>query len=208
MAGIKSMGSCRCCGDEFSKKSIAAHLIKTHLSSTEEKQAATLVKVESPYRKEYWLYLDIADSSNLGVLDAFLRDIWLECCDHLSKFSRGRGDEFPMKTKIGSLPEKFVLGYEYDFGTTTELVVTFLSKHTRANQNGSVCLLARNNAPEYFCHICQKPATTICFLDESPSGVFYCDDCFDEDEHDEMFLPVTNSPRMGECGYTGDSDYY
>jgi hypothetical protein len=33
---------------------------------------------------------------------------------------------------------------------------------------------------------------------------FFCDKCGKKHKsHDEMFLPVVNSPRMGVCGYTG-----
>jgi hypothetical protein len=45
-----------------------------------------LIKVEGAYQKEYWLFLDIALNATLEDLDAFLRQIWLECCGHMSGF--------------------------------------------------------------------------------------------------------------------------
>ncbi|GHV12564.1 hypothetical protein FACS189491_05810 [Spirochaetia bacterium] len=52
------------------------------------------------YQKEYWLLLDIALNATLEDFDDFLRQIWLECCGHMSGFyppvdSWGR-DEFDM----------------------------------------------------------------------------------------------------------------
>jgi hypothetical protein len=35
---------------------------------------------------------------------------------------------------------------------------------------------------------------------------FLCDGCAKTHEHEGMLLPVTNSPRMGECAYDGELD--
>jgi hypothetical protein len=36
----------------------------------------------------------------------------------------------------------------------------------------------------------------------------FCQDCLVEHEcGEEMALPVVNSPRMGVCGYAGESDF-
>lgn len=45
-----------------------------------------LLKIETPYEKDYWLYADISMTSTLKTLDTFLRDIWLECCGHMGAF--------------------------------------------------------------------------------------------------------------------------
>jgi hypothetical protein len=36
----------------------------------------------------------------------------------------------------------------------------------------------------------------------------FCAACADEHENENMMLPVTNSPRMGECGYEGELDTF
>ena len=36
----------------------------------------------------------------------------------------------------------------------------------------------------------------------------YCEECADNHEHDEMKIPITNSPRCGECGYEGELDTF
>lgn len=40
-------------------------------------------------RARYWLYLEMPARATLTDLDGFLRDIWLECCGHLSAFDIG-----------------------------------------------------------------------------------------------------------------------
>lgn len=48
------------------------------------------VVVEGKYDPQYWLHLDVAGNAQLEDLDQFLRDIWLECCGHLSAFRIGK----------------------------------------------------------------------------------------------------------------------
>jgi hypothetical protein len=35
----------------------------------------------------------------------------------------------------------------------------------------------------------------------------FCETCLKQHEH-EMALPITNSPRNGECGYSGEYDVF
>lgn len=86
--------------------------------------------------KEYCLYIAIDKDLELRALDQFLRDIWLECCGHLSEFiiDEERYDSSPdedffldgqsMHIKTGEVLEvgdKFK--DNYDFESTTELVI-------------------------------------------------------------------------------------
>ena len=43
--------------------------------------------VEAKYSKQYCLHLLIPLQSSLSELDNFLRNIWLECCGHISQFN-------------------------------------------------------------------------------------------------------------------------
>ena len=118
---------------------------------------------------------------------------------------RSYGDDFSMSRKIGSFHQGTVIEYEYDFGSTTTLYITFIQKTTRKKQKAAVRVLARNNPYEFTCECCGKPATQI---DGSAwPAVLYCDDCARETEK-EYLLPVVNSPRMGVCGYYGEHDTY
>ncbi len=99
--------------------------------------------------------------------------------------------------------------YEYDFGTPTETIITFMGKTVRPPQREAVRLLARNVPPQFTCSQCDAQAEYICteclYECDDP---FFCENCMDEHEHEEMFLPVTNSPRMGACGYEGELDTF
>ena len=44
------------------------------------------IAVEDRYDPRYWMHLDMPMNLDLRGLDQFLRNIWLECCEHLSAF--------------------------------------------------------------------------------------------------------------------------
>ena len=208
MAGTTTKGICYFCGKSISKSTAKKHLA-THEYAEADKQECMLLKIEAPYEKDYWLYADISMTSTLKTLDTFLRDIWLECCGHMSAFYWSDYEEMSFSTKILSIPAGKALSYEYDFGSSTDLKITFVGAYYRKKQRTAVQLLARNDAPEYKCVSCGKPAQQICIdcMYEGEYG-FYCNECIDahqeESEH-ECMLPVVNSPRMGVCGYEGDN---
>ncbi len=199
-------GPCYLCGREMAKGYMGRHLLAEHIK-TDEDQACYLLKIEDEYRN-YWLFVDIPITSTLSALDTFLRAVWLECCGHMSAFMpvRSRGDDFSMSKKIGSFPQGVAIEYEYDFGSTTTLYITFIQKTTRKKQKAAVRVLARNNPYEFACENCGKSATQIDAA-EWPA-VFYCDECAEDVEDEGYLLPVVNSPRMGVCGYCGEYDVY
>ena len=88
-------------------------------------------------------------------------------------------------------------------------MITIIGETTRKRQKESVRLLARNIQPSFFCASCGKPAIMICsecvYDSDNP---FFCEECYEEHEHEDMLLPVTNSPRIGECGYDGELDVF
>lgn len=210
MANTAAKGNCYLCGKLLTKTTAKRHLL-THQFEGDKGQACMLVKIEAVYDKDYWLYVDIPLTSTLQVLDNFLRDIWLECCGHMSAFYYGRYEEVGFGKKISSIPEGAVMGYEYDFGSTTELKITFVCQTVRKKQQKAVRLLVRNEAPTYPCGVCGKPAEVVNteqMYDEDGSP-FYCEACAEKQELEEDYLlPVVNSPRMGVCGYAGEYDTY
>ncbi len=86
MAESKSNGNCYLCGHTYSKAGFAKHILSNHSYAGADSQDCAVLKVEGADDKSYWLYVDIALTSTLQPLDSFLRDIWLECCGHLSNF--------------------------------------------------------------------------------------------------------------------------
>ena len=202
-------GPCYKCGKEMAKGYMGRHLLAEHYDENGE-QKCYLLKIEDEY-SNYWLFVDVPVSSSLSTLDSFLRSVWLECCGHMSAFYVGMYEKVGMNKKIGMISEGSVLRYDYDFGSTTELKISFVGTITRKKQKSAVRLLIRNEAPDYTCSVCGKKAESICteciYETENP---FFCEECekshCDETEH--YTLPVVNSPRMGVCGYAGEYDTY
>ena len=123
--------------------------------------------VEGRGQPEYWIHIAAPAQSKLTHLDSFLRDIWLECCGHLSAFNIGGvsysggssdagffgqdfGDDMDESMditleKVLSPQIKFL--YEYDFGTTTELTLKVVSVYEGHVKGKEIQLLARNDPP-------------------------------------------------------------
>jgi hypothetical protein len=203
MAGA-TKGNCYLCGKTVGKTAIKNHLLKELPQGDEN---CYLVKIECEYAKAFWLYVDIPLTATLMQLDKFMRQIWLECCGHLSEFSKGGafgGNVVGKARKLGSLAVGEVLDYVYDMGSSTELIITIVEKTTRPKQKNVVRLLARNEIPSTSCDHCGKPATLI---NSWSFDEFLCDEC-PKTEEEEAYLPIVNSPRAGVCGYTGEGDTF
>lgn len=176
----------------------------------------------------YWLHMEVPGQATLVDLDNFLRDFWLECCGHLSAFeieniryavmvdTEYGFDEKSMRgiklEKVLSLGQEF--DYEYDFGTTTELKLRVTSiregQYIGVKGKGSaIKVLAQNEAPEIPCDKCKKrgagAAVVMCTECRWHGEGWLCEGCArkHEEEHSDYYLPVVNSPRVGECGYVG-----
>ncbi len=233
MAARTFPGTCNFYGETFNTRTIVRHLstcakrqeFETKLIKNKKAKALSLyhlyVEGVGVFWK-YWLHIELPAGASLRNLDQFLRDIWLECCGHLSAFTiNGQRysvspitdswfdlHELDMKAKLHDVLRvgaKF--GYEYDFGTTTELTLKVVGARESSRAAGGIQVLARNTPPEYKCQACgNEPATDICTDclyggEEQPA--LFCETCAEEHEHDDMLLPFVNSPRTGECGYTG-----
>lgn len=222
MPASTSNGKCEFCGETVSKRSIAKHVqtckSRPDVASITKPIKVFQLKVEGRRAPEYWLQLDVPSKTSLKTLDNYLRGIWLECCGHMSQYQIG--EEYYVSSDAKELDassmnyalEKVVgpgdrFGYEYDFGSTTELLITVVNEHQGdAKRDKDIQLLAQNLPLEFSCKECGKPATTICqeCLYDGDNNGFLCDDCAEEHEcGEEMQLPVVNSPRMGECAYSG-----
>jgi hypothetical protein len=208
------------CEQTFSKQVISRHLEKCPQRPAVSGDTETYyhLLVEGDGAPEYWLHVELPAKAKLTTLDQFLRDIWLECCGHLSAFTifndtynsdsqsaRELGEK-TMSVALGSVLSvggKFA--HEYDFGSTTELKLKVVDSYEGAAQKKSkVTLLARNLPPEMLCHVCGKPATELCVECAWEGTGLFCEEHAEEHEcGEEMLLPVVNSPRVGVCGYSG-----
>jgi hypothetical protein len=177
-----------------------------------------LIKATSRYSPQYWLFLEANARCRLQDVDSFLRGIWLECCGHLSHFiiddeeyesspDPDFGGDKDMRVALASVLEPgMTILHEYDYGSTTELVLKVVELRPGKLKKGPVTLAARNDPVHYECVSCKKaPATDVCSMCtcERPEAMF-CASCLKRHKcGEDMALPIVNSPRTGVCGYTG-----
>lgn len=234
-------GYCRYCAKEYTRTGIVKHLVsckerKAELEDLKNEASYYELVLYGKYDKDYWLVIQINENATLEDLDQFIRDIWVECCGHLSAFeiygqryeSTPEEDCFwgepaeSMDIKLKDVLEQGMkFEYEYDYGSTTEIVITVQDYYDAPAQKEKVTILSRNKKPQYICSVCGERVAAwvdpIRIYEEDP---FLCDECLEKyeegemDEEDEEYgfdieclLPITNSPRMGVCGYEGSSCY-
>ena len=176
MARQTTHGKCNLCGKTFGKAAMTRHLAKCRDEHPERGQTRIFHLLVEGYRT-YWLHIEIPASAKLARLDKFLRDIWLECCGHLSAFTidRERYDVSPEPDLwTGKKDHSMAIGlervlevgdkfeHEYDFGTTTELTLKVIAERTGALKANDVKILARNDPPELLCATCGQAATQLC----------------------------------------------
>ncbi|MHB0801988.1 hypothetical protein PVK73_20770 [Bacillus thuringiensis] len=213
-------GICNICKNEFGKVAMKKHVLKCNDQGS-GKTSYFLIRVEDFYCKDYWLYIQAKDTVTLEDLDAFLRDIWLECCGHLSAFII---DEVVYNSYVDSemtdmfsdsaehmlnyrlkdlISETTVFRHDYDFGSTTSLKLTVVEKYKGIETINKITLLARN-IQQYECAQCGNTACYIFHDYESETFEPFCEGCakYYEKNEDDVFI-IVNSPRMGVCGYTG-----
>ncbi|OGV50200.1 MAG: hypothetical protein A3F46_05430 [Legionellales bacterium RIFCSPHIGHO2_12_FULL_42_9] len=205
---LSNTGTCYLCKEEVGYRTVTKHVEKCLKKDTDhqeaEKERIFLIKVYSG--KEFWLYIEINGSSELEDLDYFLRNIWLECCHHMSQF-KINGQRYSCDGGMNKVIHRILkveteFEHEYDFGSTTWLKGKVIASRPGQLKN-NIRLVARNHLPaDIICETCDKKPDVIC----TECGDFICETC--KEEHDscsgeDFMLPVVNSPRMGVCGYSG-----
>lgn len=223
MARTSAKGQCAYC-----KKDFSFQLMPKHLSNCVERLATiakadkkagtpeTLyhLRVQSLNSKTFWLDLEVRGSAKLEKLDHYLREIWLECCGHLSHFAfdAWQGEELDMEKEMSSVFKMNVpLTHLYDYGTTSTTLVSAVGKR-RGNPTTRhpIALMARNLQPRMECMVCHEPASLLCeecLIEENVWGTL-CEKHAQKHEHDNYGDPIglVNSPRLGMCGYTGPAE--
>jgi hypothetical protein len=230
----QTRGKCGFCGKEYAKSGMTRHL--TSCPARKEAIAAANqgrgrnqpiyhLQVLDAWGGDYWLHLEMKGSATLEDLDEYLRAIWLECCGHLSAFeigpvhytqifkdSMGWSMEKSMNVQVRKLfAPGMSIPYEYDFGTTSELIIKVLDVRVgKPLTSHPIALMARNDPPPIPCAVCGEPATVLshtCLWEEGKDfyECVFCDEHI-EGEDEEMLVGVYNSPRTGLCGYDGPAE--
>ena len=154
---------------------------------------------------EYCIYLSIAGTLGLVHIDQFIRDIWVECCGHLSGFKiKGKFyQDHSMNTKLNDIldvDEKFE--YEYDFGSTTHLILEVVDIIQVPSSFSQIEIIARNHEIKHECEICGAEAKYFNYEKDE----WECENCIDEDDDMISEFDYCNSPRDGVCGYEGHKE--
>lgn len=231
MAKTESFGTCSFCKERVTKRAASRHVqhcqarrraedaLLTVDSECEEVEVYHLV-VESRWDPDlFWLHVAVRGDAPLHAVDQFLRDIWLECCGHLSRFrihgtffdSGGFGDWFEgpgMGVAVERVLEpKLRFDYTYDMGDSTDLRLRVVGVSTRPDAVEEVVLLARNEDPGIPCSHCDNAARWICTECMHTGEGWLCEECgAGHPCSPEMRLPVVNSPRVGVCAYCGPEE--
>jgi len=233
-------GKCYYCGKDITKTYVTRHLKACkkrakyqEFVKNQKGKLKDLFLLQVNFREKpstFWMYISVDENATLLDLDQFFRDVWCECCGHLSMFKINEIDylnneeslieslDFQenvalMKVKLKKvLKEGMTFDYEYDFGDTTHLSIKVVERY-QGYQKKKIEIMARNNPPTYVCSVCGKTATHYCYGCYS----FFCYECKENDScsyEDELMVeiePGQNSPRCGVCGYVydeyGDEDY-
>lgn len=174
------------------------------LSAGDKKQRNQfMIAIKSKYDKnEYCIYLSVDENLSLLHIDQFLRDVWLECCGHLSAFKiKGKVyQDYSMDTRLKDIlavNEKFE--YEYDFGSTTDLILEVVDIIKVPVSFTQIEIIARNNEVTHYCEICNAEAEYFNYENEQ----WECKKCIDKNNDMIAKFDYCNSPRDGVCCYGG-----
>ena len=216
-------GKCGYCERDFSVGGMTRHLSacpkrKRVLAETDRKRGRNSklyhLRAQALLRREFWLDLEVNGSVTLSELDNYLRDIWLECCGHLSRFSEDpwMSGDIPMSARVSDI---FKPGGElihtYDFGNSSYTHIRCVAHREGkpVNHPRSIALMSRNNEPDEICigSSCDKRAVILCIECVYEDDVWgtLCDLHTETHPHEDVGTPapLVNSPRIGMCGYEG-----
>jgi len=213
----KSPGRCFICNGK-----VSGDLFEEHLQSClpslhwpKGNEPSFLIRIMGKHNKKYWLYILASPEATLQDLDSFLRDVWLECCNHLSSFTIGLvsfssdgADEdmcFYLKDLLQPGDESI---YQYDFGSTTTLRVSLLRAVPIHSPEEPIVLLGQNSKAHHVCMYCKEEADYSFRRKKTAEILYFCSRCLENQGIDEEICsPLSNSPRAGVCDcMKGDVD--
>jgi hypothetical protein len=218
----KTQGACAFCGKRATRGGMSRHLqscparkqaILAADAKGGERETILHLQVQDAGSGEFWLHLEMRGSATLKKLDDYLRAIWLECCGHLSEFSRGGwgSPKIAMSRRADqALGEGMALTHYYDFGSTTatQLKVVGIREGTPLDRR-PIRLMARNDMPALICGECGAPGARLCMecMYEDTNPVL-CEAHAATHPHEDYGepMPLVNSPRVGVCGYEGPAE--
>lgn len=175
---LKNTGTCALCGLSATSSAMIGHAaacVATH-DAAGAPEALVVLRVAAVCEWRYWLLLEAKATAPLRHVDTLLRQLWLECCGHMSAFRVGRSQVALTRAVASAFPGAGVtLDYEYDFGSTTALTVERIGERRGALGRAAVRVLARNDAIVWTCANCASPASVLCPFCFDSDAVLFCD---------------------------------
>lgn len=217
-------GKCYYCNKELTEKTIKRHskncphmmkIINDEINNTKETRNQFIISMKNQYNSyEYCIYLSIDENLQLQHLDQFIRDVWVECCGHLSSFfiDKVKYDDNGNSLYEMNITLKDVLSvgtkfrYEYDFTNPTSIILEVVSKIEVSKIHSQIEILSRNNEKQYTCNNCNNKAKFRYNL----LDYFLCKKCANKIDFcmlEELLGIYFNSPRDGMCNYIGNKNY-
>ena len=217
-------GDCGYCESDFSVGGMIRHLSacparKDVVAEADARRGRNAklyhLRAQDEWIKGFWLDLEVNGSTILDDVDDYLRRVWLECCGHLSMFSRsgwGSG-EISNRRRVADI---FDLGTEithiYDFGDSSYTLLRCIAvrEGKPINHPHPIALMSRNHKPDHACISCERRASWLCIeciYEDEVQGTL-CQRHAEQHPHDNYGEPMklVNSPRTGMCGYDGPAD--
>jgi hypothetical protein len=211
-------GTCLLCRAPVTKRKALKHAMECLQASgwPTGKKPSLLIMIQGLHKKSYWLVVLARHDARLGDLDQLIRDVWVECCGHLSSFEIDGvlydSDDDMCSTGAMEVPLSDLVSpgstfiYDYDFGSVTSLALKVIGETPIAPLKDPLCLIARNNRPTIPCDLCGGEAafTLGDIYEENPR--YYCRECLLSTDYDPYCVGIiSNSPRDGVCGYVEDA---
>ena len=150
-------GICYYCNKELTERTIKRHMktcSEIEKVIEEKKTECHIVRnqyvlsIKPKYDKDkYCMYLSIDGDLSLKHIDKFIRDIWVECCNHLSMFkiSGCIFHQDDMAVTINEIiSEGSKMEYIYDFGSSTELELEVVEIKQVPVSYSQIQIIARN----------------------------------------------------------------
>lgn len=205
----QTKGYCKYCGKEYTRGGMLRHLnaCKGRAEALAEEKGKRKcgyyeLVLSGKYQKDYWLIVEMREDALLRDLDQFIRDIWVECCGHLSAFTIGgvSYESHPSEDRFWGPPARsmacmlkralsvgMIFSYEYDFGSTTELEIKVQDYRGQGIwEREKITILSRNNPPRILCSQCGERLAKWVNPEGYYSGnPFWCEECAEEMEKGE-----------------------
>ena len=126
-------GFCALCGLRATKTTMMAH-VETCVAAHDkigQPQPLVVLRFAAVGDPRYWLVIEAKANAQLRHVDAVLRQLWLECCGHMSAFRLGRR-ELAMTTATAIAFARAASKVEYEYAWKQSRGQ--LKKHKGSNQ--------------------------------------------------------------------------